>query len=132
MRPKIRTLALLVLLLLVAGELRWGWVTVIPAEPYVWHVDAPFETGAYPPADWQQWVTTFWDRGPLPLPVFRSLETYGVLWNWSPPPCANDNPPCGWSAPIDPCAQKAHITFPMTDEATRQRYAACTYTDTEK
>lgn len=63
-----RTFALLVLLLLVAGELRWGWVTVIPAEPYVWHVDAPIDTGAHPPANWQQWVTTFWDRGPLPLP----------------------------------------------------------------
>jgi hypothetical protein len=63
-----RTLILLALLFLVAGELRWGWVTLIPAEPYVWNIPSPFDTGPRPPADWQQWVTTFWDRGPLPLP----------------------------------------------------------------
>jgi hypothetical protein len=127
---------LLVLLLLVAGELRWGWVTVIPAEPYVWHVDAPFDTGAHPPANWQQWVTSFWDRGPLPLPgttilhdrtppLNMGLETWGVLWDYQLPACTHDDPPCPVSPPADLCAQELGITFPMTDEATRQRYFAC-------
>ena len=61
------------------------------------------------------------NAGASPAPT-KSLETWGNLWDYQLPACTHDNPPCTVSPPIDICAQRAHVTFPMTDEATRQRY----------
>jgi hypothetical protein len=58
------------------------------------------------------------------FPPDRSIATWGVFWNWSPPRPSGEGL-CTWSGPVDICAQELGITFPMTDDATRQRYYAC-------
>jgi hypothetical protein len=63
--------------------------------------------------------------GPTPT---DGWNTMGNMWDYQPPTCPppaigpNGLPTCTISPPIDVCASIHHISFPMTDDATRQRY----------